>query len=406
MFSAFKSVFFLSSRVFSGEICAQIVPLGAFLGKIFIHVTCPRRFRAEFLLMLHRPARFGAIFVAAHGGEVSRIFVGEKMKTIEKTLKRNTSKPLSLSIVVPCFNEEEAIPFFYEETNKILCKLKDGSVAKIESFEFVFVDDGSSDKTLDVLRRISKKDEAVHYISFSRNFGKESALFAGLSKSGGEYVAVMDADLQDPPSLLPSMLSAIQDEGYDCAATRRITRKNEPPVRSFFARQFYKIMGWMSDVPVVDGARDFRLMTRQYKNAVLSLLERNRFAKGIFPWVGFRTKWFAYENAERVAGKTKWSFWKLFLYSLDGIIGFSTKPLVFSATAGVLAVFVSLALILVLVFRRIAFGDPVQGWASLVCIITFFSGLQLTALGISGLYVSKIYTEVKQRPLYIVKEDK
>lgn len=328
------------------------------------------------------------------------------MKSIKKTSERNASKPPLLSIVVPCFNEEETIPLFYEETSKILCKLKDGAIAKIKSFEFVFVDDGSSDKTLDVLRRLSQKDETVHYVSFSRNFGKESALFAGLSKSGGEYVAVMDADLQDPPSLLPRMLSAIQDEGYDCAATRRVTRKNEPVVRSFFARRFYKIMGRMSDVPVVDGARDFRLMTRQYKNAVLSLLERNRFAKGIFPWVGFRTKWFAYENVERIAGKTKWSFWKLFLYSLDGIIGFSTKPLVFSAALGMLAVFVSLGLTLFIVFRRIMFGDPVQGWASLVCFITFFSGLQLTALGISGLYVSKIYTEVKQRPLYIVKEDK
>lgn len=328
------------------------------------------------------------------------------MRATGKPSERNAQKPPLLSIVVPCYNEEDAIPLFYEETRKVLCELKDGAAAKIGSFEFVFVDDGSSDGTLGVLRRLSQKDKSVRYVSFSRNFGKESALFAGLSKAGGEYAAVMDADLQDPPSLLPQMLSACRDEGFDCAATRRATREHEPPVRSFFARRFYKIMGMMSDVPVVDGARDFRLMTRQYRDAVLSLLERNRFAKGIFPWVGFRTKWFAYENVERVAGRTKWSFWKLFLYSIDGIIGFSTKPLVFSAVAGVLALFVSLALILFVAFRRIAFGDPVQGWASLVCLVTFFSGLQLTALGISGLYVSKIYTEVKQRPMYIVREER
>lgn len=228
-----------------------------------------------------------------------------------------------ISIVIPCFNEEEAIPFFYEETLKVLRTMS------LSSFEFVFIDDGSSDRTLEVLKEISAKDKSVHFVSFSRNFGKEAALYAGLSKANGEFISVMDVDLQDPPSLLPQMLEAILKEGYDCAATRRVTRKNEPPVRSFFARKFYKIMGKLSDVPVVDGARDFRLMTRKYKDAVLSLLERNRFTKGIFPWVGFKTKWFAYENVERVAGKTKWSFWKLFLYSIDGIIGFSTKPLAF-----------------------------------------------------------------------------
>lgn len=307
-----------------------------------------------------------------------------------------------LSVVVPCFNEEETVPLFYEETKKVL----GGMAAEIESFEFVFIDDGSSDKTLDVLQSLSAQDGCVHYVSFSRNFGKEAALYAGLEKSRGDFIAVMDADLQDPPSLLPQMLSAIQDEGFDCAATRRVTRKNEPPVRSFFARRFYKIMGKLSSVPVVDGARDFRLMTKKYKDAVLSLLERNRFTKGIFPWVGFKTKWFAYENVERVAGKTKWSFWKLFLYSIDGIIGFSTKPLVFSAVAGVISIFAAFVLIAFIAVRRLAFGDPVQGWASLVCFITFFSGLQLTALGITGLYISKIYTEVKQRPIYIVKEEK
>lgn len=271
----------------------------------------------------------------------------------------------TLSIVVPCYNEEETIPFFYSETNKVL------KTMPFKSADFVFVDDGSTDKTLKVLQNLSSKDENVHYVSFSRNFGKESALYAGLSKAQGEFVAVMDADLQAPPSLLPKMLDAIQNEGFDCAATRRTTRKNEPKLRSFFAHLFYKIMNKMSDVPVVDGARDFRLMTKKYKNAVLSLAERNRFTKGIFPWVGFKTKWFEYENVERVAGKTKWSFWKLFLYSIDGIIGFSTKPLAFSAIAGVISLFAAFVLIVLIVVRKLIFGDAVQGWASLVCLTTF-----------------------------------
>ena len=244
---------------------------------------------------------------------------------------------IEISIVVPCYNEEEAAPIFYRETMNVLKNMN------VKSYEFIFVDDGSSDKTLKVLHELSDNDILVHYVSFSRNFGKESALYAGLSKASGKYIAVMDVDLQDPPSLLPQMLSAIQDDGYDCAATRRVTRKNEPPVRSFFARRFYKIMGKLSDVPVVDGARDFRLMTRQYRDAVLSLCEKNRFTKGIFPWVGFKTKWFEYENVERIAGKTKWSFWKLFLCSIDGIIGFSTKPLAFSAVAGIIGILLSFA---------------------------------------------------------------
>lgn len=306
-----------------------------------------------------------------------------------------------ISLVIPCFNEEEAIPHFYEEANRVL---KDMNL--FDEAEFVFVDDGSSDGTMKVLHELSDKDKRVHYVSFSRNFGKEAALYAGLQKSKGQYTAVMDADLQDPPSLLPQMLSAIQNEGYDCAATRRATRKNEPPVRSFFARKFYKIMGKLSNVPVVDGARDFRLMTEKYKNAVLSLCERNRFTKGIFPWVGFNTKWFSYENIERVAGKTKWSFWKLFLYSIDGIIGFSTKPLAFSAVAGILGILLSFIMIIFIIIRRLVFGDPVQGWASLVCIILFVSGVQLFTTGIAGLYISKIYIEVKQRPLFIIKEEK
>ncbi len=310
------------------------------------------------------------------------------------------NKPI-ISLVVPCFNEEESIPKFYDEANRVLKEMNLFEVA-----EFVFVDDGSSDGTMNIIHKLENKDERIHFISFSRNFGKEAALYAGLSKSVGLYTAVMDADLQDPPSLLPQMLSAIRNEGYDCAATRRATRNNEPPIRSFFARKFYKIMGKLSNVPVVDGARDFRLMTEKYKNAVLSLCERNRFTKGIFPWVGFNTKWFSYDNIERIAGKTKWSFWKLFLYSVDGIIGFSTKPLAFSGVAGILGILLSFILIVFIIIRKLVFSDPVQGWASLVCIILFVSGVQLFTIGITGLYISKIYTEVKQRPIYIVKEEK
>ena len=307
---------------------------------------------------------------------------------------------LEISIVVPCFNEEETIPIFYEEALKVLKSMN------INFFEFIFVDDGSSDKTLDTLHDLSEKDTSVRFLSFSRNFGKEAALYAGLSKASGKYIAIMDVDLQDPPSLLPQMLEAIKKEGFDCAATRRVTRKNEPILRSFFAHRFYKLMARLSNVAVVDGARDFRLMTKQYKDAVLSLCEKNRFTKGIFPWIGFKTKWFAYENVERVAGKTKWSFWKLFLYSIDGIIGFSTKPLAFSAVAGILGILLSFVFIIFIIIRRLIFGDPVQGWASLVCIILFISGVQLFTTGIAGLYIAKIYTEVKQRPLFIIKEEK
>ena len=309
------------------------------------------------------------------------------------------NKPV-LSIVVPCFNEEETVPKFYEEANRVITEMN-----IFNESEYIFIDDGSSDGTLELLRELSKRDIRVHYVSFSRNFGKEAALYAGLSKARGQFTAVMDADLQDPPFLLPQMLNAIKSEGFDCAASRRATRKNEPPIRSFFARKFYKIMGKMSNVSVVDGARDFRLMTEKYKNAVLALCERNRFTKGIFPWVGFNTKWFSYDNVERVAGKTKWSFWKLFLYSIDGIIGFSTKPLAFSAVAGILGIMFSFLMIIFIIVRRLVFGDPVQGWASLVCIILFVSGIQLFTTGILGLYIAKIYTEVKQRPIYIIKEE-
>ena len=305
-----------------------------------------------------------------------------------------------LSLVVPCYNEAEAIPEFYKEANRVVEEM--GLSLRTE---YVFVDDGSKDQTLGVIKMLSQKDARVHFVSFSRNFGKEAALYAGLKKAQGEYTAVLDADLQDPPALLPNMLSALQEEGFDCAATKRTTRKNEPPIRSFFARMFYRIMARISNVPVVDGARDFRLMTRAYKEAVLSLKEKNRFTKGIFPWVGFNTKWFSYENVERVAGKTKWSFWKLFLYSLDGIIGFSTKPLAFAAVMGILGIVAAFVMIVFIIVRRLVFGDPVQGWASLVCIILFVGGLQLFTTGIAGLYIAKIYIEVKDRPLYIVREE-
>lgn len=307
-----------------------------------------------------------------------------------------------LSIVVPCYNEEEAVPIFYKECQKVISSL---NLAKEQQVEYVFVDDGSKDKTLEIIKSLKKNDSNVHFVSFSRNFGKESALYAGLLKSTGEYVSVMDVDLQDPPSLIPQMLQAVLNEGYDCAATRRTTRKNEPVVRSFFSRIFYKIMGRLSNVEVVDGARDFRVMARKYVNAVLSLSERNRFTKGIFPWIGFKTKWFEYENIQRVAGKTKWNFGKLFLYSIDGIISFSTKPLALSAILGILTIFISFGLIIFLILRKMIFGDPVQGWASTVCIIILIGGIQLFTTGILGLYLSKIYIEIKQRPIYIAKEE-
>lgn len=306
-----------------------------------------------------------------------------------------------LSLVVPCYNEQEVLPVFYKEVVRVIGEMNLSGPADTE---FIFVDDGSNDNTALVIKEMSKSDSRIHYIIFSRNFGKEAAIYAGLQRADGEYTAVLDVDLQDPPALLPEMLKVIQEDGYDCAATRRVTRKNEPRVRSFFARLFYKIMGIISDVPVVDGARDFRLMNRKYKDAVVSLCERNRFTKGIFPWVGFNTKWFEYENVERAAGKTKWSFRKLFLYSLDGIIGFSTKPLAFAAWAGIANIILSFLLIALIVVRKILFGDPVQGWASLVCIIIFLGGIQLFTIGILGLYLSKIYIEVKQRPIYIAKE--
>ncbi len=303
-----------------------------------------------------------------------------------------------ISIIVPCYNEEEALPIFYKEIKKIEEKMN------YLHFEYIFVNDGSKDKTLDILRKLSKKDDKVRYISFSRNFGKEAAMLAGLEYSSGDYVTIMDADLQDPPHLLIEMYDAIEKEGYDCVGTRRVTRKGEPPIRSFFARMFYKIINKMSKTEMVDGARDFRLMTRQMVDSILELKEYNRYSKGLFSFVGYKTKWLEYENVERVAGTTKWSFWKLLIYAFEGIIAFSTVPLVVAAVIGILFFIVSFIMIIVIIAKTLMFGDPVGGWPSLVCIIFFVSGVQLFCLGIIGAYLSKTYLETKKRPIYIVKE--
>lgn len=304
-----------------------------------------------------------------------------------------------LSVVVPCFNEQEAVPIFYNEVKKILVTLK-------EEYEIIFIDDGSSDKTLEEVKELSEKDKCVHYVSFSRNFGKEAAMYAGLKKATGDYVVIMDVDLQDPPSLIPEMLSAVCSGEFDSAATRRTNRKGEPPVRSMFARLFYKLMRYFSDIDIVDGARDFRMMSRTMVDAVLSVSERGRFSKGIFAWVGFRTKYFEYKNVERSAGKTKWNFRKLFLYSLDGIVAFSTKPLVLASITGILFLFLSFLFMIFIIVRKVLFGDPTAGWPSLVCIILFVSGIQLFCTGILGQYLAKVYLETKQRPLYIAKDEK
>ncbi len=303
-----------------------------------------------------------------------------------------------LSIVVSCFNEEEAVPLFYKEVNKVFKKMKELDL------EFIFVDDGSRDNTLKIVTDLNKKDKRVRYVSFSRNFGKEAAMFAGLEASLGDFVVLMDADLQDPPVLLPEMFRLIEEEGYDCVATRRVTRKGEPPIRSFFARLFYKIINKISRIEMVDGARDYRFMTRQMIDSILSLKEYNRYSKGLFSFVGFKTKWLEYENIERVAGETKWSFWKLFIYAIDGICAFSTMPLVISSLIGILFCFISFIGILVIIVKTLLYGDPVGGWPSLVCIIFMVSGIQLFCMGIMGEYLAKTYLETKNRPIYIVKE--
>ena len=303
-----------------------------------------------------------------------------------------------ISIIVPCYNEEEAMPIFYEEICKVAKKMK-----KVD-FEFIFVNDGSKDHTLDVARDLHKKDERVRYVSFSRNFGKEAGMYAGLEAARGDYVAIMDVDLQDPPALIEEMYETLKNEDYDCVASRRVSRKGEPPIRSFFSRCYYKLINKISKTEIVDGARDFRLMTRQMVDSILELKEYNRYSKGIFSWVGYKTKWLEYENVERVAGTTKWSFWKLFLYSLESIVAFSTVPLSIAAVMGLLFCLIAFILIIVIVVKTLTVGDPVAGWPSMVCIIFFVSGIQLFCLGIIGQYLAKTYLEVKNRPIYIVKE--
>lgn len=308
-----------------------------------------------------------------------------------------------LTAIIPCYNEEQAIPYFYAEMQKTIEVFR----AKYPdvSFELLFVDDGSADQTLTVIKKLRETDPCVRYVSFSRNFGKEAAIYAGIEKSKGDYVVLMDADLQDPPSLLPQMYAAIAEEGYDSAATRRTTRKGEPMIRSFFARCFYKLINKMSKTEIVDGARDYRIMTRRMADAILQMKEYNRFTKGIYGWVGFQTKWLEYENVERVAGETKWSFWKLFAYSLEGIVAFTTAPLALAMGLGFLFCFAAFVLIIVIIVRTIMFGDPTSGWPSMVCIITLLGGIQLFCIGIMGQYLSKTYLETKNRPIYILKEE-
>ena len=303
-----------------------------------------------------------------------------------------------ISIIVPCYNEAEAISFFYGEIKKISNEMKE------LDFEFLFINDGSKDTTLDIIKKMSTKDKRVKYASFSRNFGKEAAMYAGLELSSGDYVAIMDADLQDPPSMLKTMYQYIIKENYDCVGARRVTRKGEPPIRSFFARKFYKIINRLSDIEMVDGARDYRLMTRQMVDAIINLKEYNRYSKGLFSFVGFKTKWLEYENVKRVAGATKWSFWKLFIYAIDGITAFSTKPLVISAILGFTFCIISFIMIIAIIIKTLVYGDPVSGWPSLVCIIFMVSGVQLFCIGILGQYLSKAYLETKNRPIYIIKE--
>ena len=305
-----------------------------------------------------------------------------------------------LSVIVPCYNEEENIRDFYDELFKNDLFFRENEI----DVEVIYVDDGSKDKTVAEVKKLRTEDERVHLLSFSRNFGKEAAIYAGLQKSKGNLVVLMDADLQDPPSLLPEMYKYIE-EGYDSVATRRVTRKGEPPIRSFFARIFYRLMNKISKTEIVDGARDFRLMTRQVVDAILAMTEYNRFTKGIFGWVGYETKWLEYENIERKKGETKWSFWKLFLYSLEGITAFSTMPLTAAAVIGALFCILAFCLIIVIIVKTLIFGDPTSGWPSMVCFMLLVGGIQLFCLGIAGQYLSKTYMEVKKRPIYLRKED-
>ena len=304
-----------------------------------------------------------------------------------------------ISVIVSCYNEEKTVKLFYEEMERV--REKD---FKNIDFEYIFVDDGSKDQTLQIIKDLRKKDLKVRFLSFSRNFGKEAAMYAGLQTATGNLVTVMDADLQDPPSLLKQMYNDIKNEEYYCVATRRVNRKGEPPIRSFFARRFYKFINRISDIEMVDGARDYRLIRREVVDSILSLKEYNRYSKGLWSFVGFKTKWIEYENVERVAGETKWSFWKLFKYALEGITAFSTMPLVISSLLGILFCVIAFLMIIFIIIRTVAFGDETSGWPSMVCIIFLVSGVQLFSLGIIGQYLSKTYLEVKNRPIYIIQE--
>ena len=304
-----------------------------------------------------------------------------------------------LSVIVPCYNEEENIRPFFQELVKNDSFFQENQI----DLEVLYIDDGSGDRTVEEIKKLREEDERVHLLSFSRNFGKEAAIYAGLENASGDYAVIMDVDLQDPPALLPEMFSHIR-QGYDSVATRRVSRKGEPPVRSFFARMFYRLMKRIAKTEIMDGARDYRMMTRQMVDAILSMQEYNRFSKGIFGWVGFRTKWLEYENVERARGETKWNFWKLFLYSLDGIAAFSTLPLMLASVAGGLFCLLAFVMIIFIIVRKLIFGDPVSGWPSLVCIILMTSGVQFFCTGILGQYLAKTYLEVKKRPIYLVKE--
>lgn len=304
---------------------------------------------------------------------------------------------MKVALIVPCYNEQEALPIFYEEVIKVV-------IAMNCQYELIFVNDGSKDNTLLILKDFAAKNENVTYISFSRNFGKEAAMYAGFSNADADYVAVMDADMQDPPTLLPQMVKILETEDYDSVATRRVSRDGEPPIRSWFARKFYQLINKISDADIVDGARDFRLMKREMVDASVAMGEYNRFSKGIFGWIGFKTYWLPFKNVERVAGETKWNFWKLFKYAIDGIINFSEAPLSIASWAGIGMTFIAFIMMVIVIVRRLCFGDPVAGWASTMCVIIFIGAIQLFSMGIMGQYIAKTYNEAKHRPHYIVAE--
>ena len=304
---------------------------------------------------------------------------------------------MKLSLIIPCFNEQEALPLFYDEVTRVLNTMQC-------AYEILFVNDGSRDETLTILKGFAEKDEHVTYLSLSRNFGKEAAMYAGFCNASGDYVAVMDADMQDPPALLPEMVKILETGDYDSVATRRVNREGEPPIRSWFARKFYKLINRISDADIVDGARDFRLMKREMVDAIVAMSEYNRFSKGIFGWIGFKTYWLPYQNVERVAGETKWNFWKLLKYAFDGIINFSEVPLSIASWSGIGMAFVAAIMLVVIIIRRLCFGDPVAGWASTMCVIVFIGAIQLFCIGIMGQYLAKTYNETKKRPHYIISE--